>query len=311
MNILKKLFHPLIAFIGIQLVWVLVVVFWIYWFIGSHQKLRKLAEHYRPEMVVGRGDWLVLAEGIILLLVILGGVYIIFLYWNRQVKLYSQQRAFISQVTHELKSPLASLQLHLETIRLRKPSPEKLDSFVDTMLADSERLNNLINNLLLAAKLEQKQDANQRQVVDLSAFVSSYLEQKRTELAEGATITLKIEPGIKAAIDMESMEMVLRNLLENAVLYSPVSPEITVSLTQERHRCRLVVEDKGKGIGTKELKRVFRMFYRIRRPGENVRGTGLGLYIVKSVVKEHGGTINVTSEGEGKGTQFHMTLPTL
>ncbi len=309
MRLLKKLLHPLFALIAIQLVWVLLVIFWIYWFIGSHQQFRKLAEMYRPELA-GRGiDWPVLVFGLGLLLVILPGVYVIFLYWKRQSDLVSQQKNFISQVTHELKSPLASIQLHLETIKLRKPGPDKMERFLDTMLVDTERLNNQISNLLLAAKLEHRVSAGQSPVIDFSEFVARTMEKKRSRLPEGGVITLDVEEGIKAAIDAERMETVLRNLFENSCLYSPGAPDIRVSLSKGEKNCLLTFQDHGKGIDAKDLKKVFHMFYRVRRAGENIRGTGLGLYIVRSVVHEHGGNIRVTSEGEGKGTTFLITLP--
>jgi signal transduction histidine kinase len=101
----------------------------------------------------------------------------------------------------------------------------------------------------------------------------------------------------------------LRNLFENALLYSPVSPEIRVTLTRETNQCRLVFQDKGMGIDPKHLKKIFRKFYRVRRPGENIRGTGLGLYIVKQVVTEHEGKVEAFSEGVGKGSRFTITLP--
>ncbi|HEX9024015.1 MAG TPA: HAMP domain-containing sensor histidine kinase [Geobacteraceae bacterium] len=309
MKLLRKIFHPLFALIAIQLVWVLLVVFWIYWFIGSNKAFRKLAERYGPELA-GRGiDWPVLVEGLALLLVILPGVYIIFLFWKKQADLVKQQKNFISQVTHELKSPLASIQLHLETIKLRNPAPDKLERFVDTMLTDTDRLNNLINNLLMAAKLEHKTRAPLYPVIDFSQFVAGFMERKRDKLPEGGNIAIDVEEGIKAAIDAERMETVLRNLFENSCLYSLGSPDIRVTLKRDGKNCILTFQDQGKGIEVKDLKKVFRMFYRVRRPGENIRGTGLGLYIVKSVVREHGGRILVSSEGAGKGTTFLITLP--
>jgi hypothetical protein len=310
MKLLRKLFHPLFALIAIQLVWVLLVIFWIYWFIGSNKAFRKLAELYRPELA-GRGiDWTVLVLGLALLLVILPGVYVIFLYWKRQADLVNQQKNFMSQVTHELKSPLASIQLHLETIKLRNPPPDKLERFLDTMLADTERLNNLINNLLLTAKLENRVRAAQYPVIDFSEFVVRIMEQKRGRLPEGGSITIEVEEGIKAAVDTERMETVLRNLFENACLYSPASPEILVALTKSGQKnCLLSFQDHGKGIDVKDLKKIFRMFYRVRRSGENIRGTGLGLYIVKSVVRDHGGRVMVKSDGAGTGTTFLITLP--
>jgi signal transduction histidine kinase len=309
MKSLRKLFQPLVTLIAIQLVWVLLVIFWIYWFIGSHKEFRKLAEHYNPELVRHGFDWLVLIEGLALLLVILAGVYVIFIYWKRQSDLVEQQKNFMSQVTHELKSPLASIQLHLETIKLRNPPPDKLERFLDTMLADTDRLNNLISNLLMAAKLEHRGRASQYPVIDLSGLVVGFMEQKRSKLPEGGSITIEVEEDVKSPIDKEGMETALRNLFENACLYSPASPEIRVSLRKSGRHCLLTFRDNGKGIEAKDLKRVFRMFYRVRHPGENIRGTGLGLYIVKSVVKEHGGKIRVTSEGTGKGCTFIITLP--
>ncbi|RPJ08070.1 MAG: sensor histidine kinase [Deltaproteobacteria bacterium] len=309
MKTLRNLFHPLVTLIAIQLVWVLLVIFWIYWFIGSHKEFRKLAEHYKPELIGHGFDWLVLIEGLALLLVILAGVYVIFIYWKRQSDLVKQQKDFMSQVTHELKSPLASIQLHLETIKLRNPPPDKLERFLDTMLADTDRLNNLISNLLMAAKLEHRGRASQYPVIELSGLVVGFIEQKRNKLPEGGSITIDVEEGIKAPIDKEGMETALRNLFENACLYSPASPEIRVSLKRSGRHCLLTFRDNGKGIEAKDLKRVFRMFYRVRNPGENIRGTGLGLYIVKTVVKEHGGKIRVTSEGTGKGCAFVITLP--
>lgn len=94
------------------------MVSWIYWFVGKNRQFRELAEKYRPELLSEGFNWVVMTEGLVMLAVILAGVYVIFHYWNRQSRLYENQRTFISQVTHELKSPLASIQLHLETIRL-------------------------------------------------------------------------------------------------------------------------------------------------------------------------------------------------
>ena len=307
----RLLFTPLSALIGIQLVWVLVVVLWIYWFIGRHQELRRLAEQYKPDLLTGYSfDWLVLTEGLALLVAILVGVYIIFLYWQRQSSLNRRQRDFISQVTHELKSPLASIRLHLETIRLRKPSPERIERFLDTMLDDTTRLENHINNLLMAAKLEHGFGGGERLVHDLSEFLTLFLERKRLKLPEGGSLTWRIEPDIRVEFDPEGLAMALRNLFENAILYSMASPEIEVTLSREgSKRCLLTFRDQGRGMEKGDLRKVFLMFYRVRSTQENIRGTGLGLYIVKSIIDRHGGLIRVTSPGAGLGTTFHLILP--
>ncbi len=305
----RKLSNPLIALIGIQLIWVVMVVSWIYWFLGRNEEFHQLALRYKPELVTRGVEWIVLVEGLLMLVAVLAGVYVIFLYWRRQAKLYLQQRTYISQLTHELKSPLASIQLHLETVKLRDLPKEKLEGFIDTMLSDTERLNVLTSNLLMATRIEFRQLGEKAKRIDFSAFVTEYLEGKRGDLPEGGRLTLEIEPGITAIIDVEGMEMALRNLLENALLYSPVSPDIRVSLRRSGKQCVLDFHDNGKGLKRNELGKIFDMFYRVRTPGENIRGTGLGLYIVKSVVNAHGGKITVSSEGLGKGSTFHITLP--
>lgn len=309
MKWVKRLFHPFIAFIGIQLIWGILVFFWIYWFMDKNREIRDLAQRYRPELVREGINWPVLLGGLALLLIVLAGVYVIFLYWKRQSDQYRQQKDIISQVTHELKSPLASIQLHLETIRLRPLPPEKTAQFLDTMLADVDRLNNLISNLLMAAKFEHRRRSSQRRVMDFSAFVADFLERKRSKLPEGGSISCELEENIRLSFNPEEMETALRNLFENAVLYSPASPEIHVTLTAKGRKCLLTFEDKGKGIDPKNLRKVFRMFYRVRSHGESIRGTGLGLYIVKSIITSHGGTIRVTSEGIGAGSCFHISLP--
>ena len=309
MKLHRKLSNPLIALIGIQLIWVVMVVFWVYWFIGRSQEFRQLALRYKPELVTKGVEWLVLVEGLLMLLAILAGVYIIFLYWRRQAKLYLQQRSYISQLTHELKSPLASIQLHLETVKMRDLPREKLDGFIDTMLSDTERLNVLTSNLLMATRIEFRQLGEKAKRIDFSKFVAEYLERKAGDLPEGGRITADVEPGIEAVIDTEGMEMALRNLLENALLYSPVSPEIRVSLKRAGRQCLLEFQDNGKGLKRSEEDRIFDMFYRVRTPGENIRGTGLGLYIVKSVVNAHGGKISVESPGPGRGCTFRIALP--
>ncbi len=311
MRLLRRIFHPVMALIAIQLVWISMVVFWIYWFIGKHREFRALAEKYRPELLGQGFNWVVMVEGLVMLVVILAGVYVIFLYWNRQSNLYIQQRSFITQVTHELKSPLASIQLHLETIRLRSLPKEKLDSFVDTMLVDTERLHYLINNLLMAARLEQRRKPADRRLTDISALLEERVERERDKLPQGGSITLKTEAGIKALVDPEEMGMVLRNLFENAVLYSAESPDINVRLTRSGKNAILSIQDHGRGLDKKELKKVFRMFYRVQSAGENVRGTGLGLYIVESIIRDSGGKVSVHSEGLGKGCTFTITLPTV
>ena len=304
-----SLINPLFVFIGIQLLWIVVVVGWLYWFLGSHRQLRELAEKYSPELLNRGPDWVILVEGLLLLLAILAGVYVIFLFWSRQAALLREQRQFISQVTHELKSPLASLQLHLETIRRHQPPPERIAAFLETMMGDTARLNGLIDNLLSAGRIEQKNWSLNLRPLDFSAFVERYFRSRQYTLTRAGKLTIEVEPGLIAMIDPEAMETVCRNLLENAVLYSDGPPEIDVHLTRRGKECLLEIADHGRGIELKDQKKIFKMFYRVRRTDENIRGSGLGLFIVHANVRQHGGHIEVESAGVGKGTTFRITLP--
>src|SRR5512138_1581952 len=173
---MRRFFHPLTTVIAITVVWVLLVVLWIIWFVGKRQEYRELMARYQPELLAGSTNWLVLVQGLLLLAVILAGIYIIFIFWKRQADLYQQHRIALTQISHELKSPLASIQLHLETIRLRHPDQDKLDRFLDTMLSDTERLNNMISNLLITARLERRRRGAPMPVLDFSAFINGYLE---------------------------------------------------------------------------------------------------------------------------------------
>ncbi|SDL27131.1 histidine kinase [Geoalkalibacter ferrihydriticus] len=309
MKFWRKLFNPFIALVAIQLAWLLVVLVWIRWFVSSHQRLRELAEKYSPELLHGTIDWVLLAEGLVLLVLILGGVYVIFIYWRRQAALYREQKKFISQVTHELKSPLASLQLHLETIRLRHPSPEQLEGFVSTMLADTQRLHGLINNLLTANRLELKAPRLALRKADLSVFIRKYFDQQGPTLPPDTRLNLELQEGLVSRFEAESLEVVLRNLLENALFYSDPPADISVRLSGDKHHCRLIISDRGRGLAPQEQKKVFRIFYRANRGSERVPGTGLGLFIARAIIRRHRGKIWLNSPGPGQGTSVHIQLP--
>jgi len=309
MKLFRRLFHPLFTFIAIQIVWILLLVSWIYWFLGRHQQLKALASKYQVEWLPDTGDWLILTEGILLLVAILIGVYVIFLYWRRQASLNRAQRYFINQVTHELKSPLASIQLHLETIQMRQPSPEQLQQFVERMQGDSERLNGLISNLLTAGKIEHRGAKLNLQQGNLSEMIENYLLQEHEKFQKIGALSWDIEPGLTAQFETDALETVMRNLLENATLYTDQPPIVAIKLTRDGEMAHLSFSDQGYGISHKHRKKVFRIFYRIRHTGKTIRGSGIGLFIVRNVIRLHGGKTWIESFGSSKGTTFHLMIP--
>jgi len=309
MNLFKRIFHPLITFIAIQLIWILLLVSWITWFLSRHQQLRELAERYQTEWLPERADWFILAEGIVLLVAILFGTYVIFIYWRRQASLNRAQRNFINQVSHELKSPLASIQLHLDTIEMRQPDPQQLQHFVMLMQGDTQRLGGLINNLLTAGRLEHKGARLNLQRRDISQALENYLTRELQNFPEGGSLQWQVEPGLQADVELEGLETALRNLLENAILYADGPPQVNIELKREGRLAHLSFADQGRGIDPHYHKKVFKMFYRVRRGDRTIRGSGLGLYIVRNIIRLHGGKIWLESPGLGQGTTFHLQLP--
>lgn len=309
MKPMRRFFHPVMALVGIQLVWVVVVVLWVTWFVGKHRELKELAARYRPDLLSQIGGWFALVQGLLLLAIILAGVYTLFLFWRRQSRLYQQQREFITQLTHELKSPLASIQLHLETISLRQLPQDRLQAFVQTMLEDTQRLHSQIDNLLLMARIEQRRRPTERREIDLSVFIQEYLDREQHRLPPGTQLEVSLTPGLWVAVEPEKLGTVLRNLLENAVLYSPGTPEIEIRLSQEGRQACLSIRDHGRGLEPTQLTKIFRIFYRVEQQDERVRGTGLGLYIVQSVIKDAGGTVRADSAGLGTGCTITLQLP--
>ena len=309
MKILRRLFHPLFTFIGIQVLWILVLFFWIYWFLGRHRQFKELASRYQAQWLPETTDWLILTEGILLLVAILIGIYVIFIYWRRQAALNKAQIHFINQVTHELKSPLASLQLHLETIQLRPPSPEQLQKFAKLMESDCRRLDGLITNLLTAGRVEHKGSRLTLQRGNLSQVTEAYLTRELARSLTDVKLSWEIEPELYVRFEKDSYEIVLRNLLENAVLYSEGTPVVEVKLTRKDENAHLIIKDEGRGIPAQHQKKVFRMFYRIRQGGRSIRGSGLGLFIVWNIVRLHKGKIWLDSPGKNLGTACHLTFP--
>ncbi|RME36954.1 MAG: sensor histidine kinase [Deltaproteobacteria bacterium] len=302
-------FNPIVAFVGLQILWILVLLGWIGWFMGRHRQLRELAERYSPELATSRVDWFILVEGILLLVAILAAAYVIFIYWRRQIALNRNQRNFIAQVTHELKSPIASLQLHIETLRRHKVDPDHLSRFLDAMQSDIKRLDNLTSNLLTVNRLEHKGLKLALKPGDLSTLTDNYFRDLMYALPRAGRMHLDIEPNLRARFDAEALETVFRNLLENALLYSDDSPDIRVRLWRAGRHIRFCLQDNGRGLAEGELRKVFKMFYRVQKTGHTVRGSGLGLFIVRAIIRMHKGKVWLESDGPGKGTRAQIQLP--
>ena len=305
------LYHPVTIFLAIQVLWILLMVVWIQWYIEKSSQLRAMAERLRTQVQVEGFGWLPLLVGALLLTLILAGATVIFIYWNKQHRLIRMQRVFVSNVTHELKSPVASIQLALETLAFREMSEDKRREFIAMMLDDTERLSTLIDRILGAARIEKMRGRYRLESVSMRHFLESVLEEDRHLYEkDGHTIVLEKGKDARVAIDRSAMRVVLANLLENAARYSPRGSKIRLKLHRDLRSCRLDVIDNGDGIQGKDLKNIFKMFWRgSEGPSSRVRGTGLGLYIVRNIVRDHRGKVWASSQGVGRGSVFSVRLP--
>lgn len=305
------LYHPVAIFLYIQVLWVLLILVWIRWYTEKYAQLREMAERLRAQAEVEGFGWLPLVEGGVLLALILAGATIIFIYWIKQHRLNKMQRAFVSNVTHEFKSPVASIQLALETMAIRNMSEDKKREYIAMMLDDTERLTALIDRILGAARIEKKRGRYRLEPVSMRRFLEEFLaEERHFYEKDGHVIILEKGKDARVAIDRSAMRVVLANLLENAAYYSPRGSTIRLRVQRDLRNCRFDVMDSGVGIRGKDLKNVFKMFWRGPK-GQTLhdRGTGLGLYIVRNIVRDHRGKVWASSPGQGRGSIFSVRLP--
>jgi signal transduction histidine kinase len=305
------LYHPVTIFLSIQVLWILLMVVWIWWYVEKNTQLRAMAERLRTHVEVDGFGWIPMLVGALLLTLILAGATVIFIYYVKQHQLNKMQRSFVSNVTHELKSPVASIQLALETMTLRDLSDERRREFVSMMLDDTERLTTLIDRILGAARIEKNRGRYTLEPVSMRHFLEEIIaEDRHLYEKDGRVIILEKGRDARVAIDRAAMRVVLANLLENAARYSPKDSRIRIRLHRDLRSCRIDVIDTGDGIRSKDLKNVFKMFWRAaEEQGSRVRGTGLGLYIVRNIVKDHGGKVWAASQGIGRGSTFSVRLP--
>jgi signal transduction histidine kinase len=311
MNKLRALFHPIFVFIGIQVAWLVLMAVWIYWYFKNNEALKEFAQKIRPELLDSEFDWIVLLEGSFLMLIILAGVYVIFVYWNKQARLNRLQSNFVSSVSHELKTPLASIQLYLETLKYRQVSPEDTREFVETMLTDTDRLSWLIDNILESSKSDPKSMQKPFQPMDMGKFLAEVGKGYKRQIEERkCSLTLELAQAPVLKVDKRAMRMVFNNLIGNALRYSPIGSPVTIRIENSKKYCRIHFIDQGMGIDKKDKKKIFKQFYRVQnRDTQNIEGAGLGLFISREILKNHKGRLVVTSEGKGKGTDFTVELP--
>lgn len=247
-------------------------------------------------------------EGIVILIILLWGITWGFRTFERVIQLNKSENNFILSITHELKTPLASIRLNLETLRKRTLEPEQTDKILVNAIKDTSRLTNLIETILLSAQLDSHNYQLTLSEQNISNIVSEYIDSFNLHTNTQHNIIKQIEPNVRVLADKMGIEAILGNLLSNAVKYAPPESDIIVQIQQKDIECILQVCDHGKGIPTDKRKRIFEKF--IRLEDENTRqhkGTGLGLYIVQQIVQQHKAKIQI-KDNQPSGSIFEISF---
>jgi len=254
--------------------------------------------------------------GVIFFGFIIAGVILNTIFLVREVRRNEQQDSFLNAVTHELKTPITSIRLYLETLQQRDVDEKQRREFYQIMMDDTHRLMGTVEQVLRAARVTQKNAALHESEIEVGPLIQDAVDlaRLRHHLPSDA---IDWEPDGRPAErlsvpgDREELSAVLSNVLDNAVKYSPKPPHIRVEVvTPDLERVQIRVQDNGIGIPSGELKRVFKRFYRVLTPGSTqVKGSGLGLFIVRAVIQRHGGRTWIESPGAGKGTTVTLELP--
>lgn len=264
---------------------------------------RELEDRYQ------RQQWMVAGEGLFFVISLVVGIWLINRAYYKEVHSARQRRNFLLSITHELKSPIASIRLVLETLQKRRQlAPEQSEKLLHNGLRETERLNTLVNDLLLSAKLETSYQP-QIDRMDLDELLCDIV-QKMRDRYPGGTFAYECDPvSLTVEGDKMGLTSMVLNLLENAVKYSADPAHVSLRATQQGDQVLIEVADQGIGIEEGEKERIFEKFYRVgSEDTRTTKGTGLGLFIVSEIVKAHHGKITV-ADNTPKGTTFRITLP--
>ena len=252
--------------------------------------------------------------GVLVLGFVISGVVLNTTFLVREIRRNEQHDAFINAVTHELKTPIASIRLYLETLQSRSVDESRRQEFYTTMLADSDRLLSTVEQVLRTGRMRASRRIVHVSTIDLHALIEDCMARARVlhKLSPDCLRYLR-GPAISIQGDPDEVQAAVLNLLDNAVKYSGGNVNVTVEAEPLDGKFVAVrVRDQGAGIPKTELKRIFQRFYRIPGPlATRLKGTGLGLFIVRSVAKRHGGRAWAESEGPGRGSTFVLQLPIL
>ncbi len=310
---MKRRLHlnPILIFVLAQFAWFALLGLWIYWYVSNYLIFTEGEENIAPRFVFNVTNIPILVGGIVLLAAIAIGLVILFSKLTQQMKVTKMYDNFIANVTHELKSPLASIQLYLETLSLRDVPEETRRTFIGLMIEDSNRLDSLINTILEISALEEKSKVFTQDTFQAESLLHSIVEEavRQFNLPKDA-VEIRGSAPCTCRANSRALRIVFNNMVDNAIKYSTGPVRLTVHMACTAKNFVIEVKDQGIGIPKDKQKEVFKKFRRLYTPDSpNVKGTGLGLYFAREIIRLHRGRIQVISEGENQGTTFRIELP--
>jgi signal transduction histidine kinase len=276
--------------------------------IKNEEEFLKNSSHIGLRDAYKRQEWMILGEASVFVLSLLIGIIFINRGYHKEILAAKQSSNFLLSITHELKSPIASIRLGFETMQRKKLSEEQALVLLKNGINDTDRLNNLVSDLLLSARLESTYQLN-TELFSLEVLIDECVQFLKQKFPSAIIKVNLIHEMPEMLADYSAIRSVIINLLENAIKYSDSVPEINIGLTSTKERCNIEISDIGIGIAPSERKKIFEKFYRVGNEDQRkTKGTGLGLYIVDQIVRAHKGTITVSSN-QPKGTIFNIFLP--
>jgi len=310
----KWLIHPVFILVISILALVTSLFLYIYWYIEVSSGLKAIVERFNLDtgQFLTSQTWFVFMVLTVLVGAIIMGIFIIFVYNLKTLRLYRLQHNFINNFTHELKTPVTSLKLYLETFLKHELSREDQLKYTQYMLSDTGRLSEDINRILNLAQIESKSYTGEPVFQNLPETIENFY-QKNSHLFRNCNIQVhrpKKEPYFYRIIP-PMFEMLLMNLVTNGIKYNDTeTPRIDITFEQKHKKLMIRFKDNGIGIHKSELKKIFKKFYQVGRSDDmSAKGSGLGLYLVDQIAKIHKGKITAESTGSGKGSVFNLILP--
>lgn len=310
----KWFFHPIFIFVFSILALATSLGLYIYWYVEASKGLKSVVHTFNLDrsQIFAPQTWVVILTLSILVGIILVGVFIIFVYNQKLIQLYRMQHNFINNFTHELKTPVTSLNLYLETFLRHELSREEQIKYVRYMLQDVNRLASNTSRILDLARIESKSFERELVKSDLVETVKRFYHNN-PHMFQDCQINIHNPAGrsFLYPINVSLFEMLLMNLTTNAIKYNDSDvPRIDITFSTQKRKLYIQFADNGMGIEKGETKKIFRKFYQVGRADDmTARGSGIGLYLAQHIVRIHKGKIIAQSKGLGKGSTFSVILP--